>query len=116
MHGCSRSVTSDCGTVSMGTFADLSGRGFNQEVSSYDPTWRDRLGAWLMGDSISNARRDFVSGLLGSTGLGTAGPGLIDLTPAGIPLAVQEDYQAGNWKDIPLDLFPPVRAARGVLP
>lgn len=66
-------------------------------LSSYEPTWRDRVAALLMGDErASPARTNFVSGLMGSTGLGSTGLGLIDFTPAGIPLAVQENAKQGD--------------------
>lgn len=64
------------------------------ELRPYEPTWRDRLANVLMGDGRSSARQQFVEGLLGSRGLGQTGMGLVDLTPAGIPLAVQESRQA----------------------
>jgi hypothetical protein len=71
------------------------------ELRPYNPTWRDRLAQALMGDARpSSARRSFVEGLTGSTGLGTTGMGLVDVTPAGIPLAAQEakkDFASGNY-------------------
>lgn len=67
------------------------------ELSSYSPTWRDRIATLFMGDErASPARRNFVSGLFGSTGLGSTGMGLVDFTPAGIPLAVQESAKQGD--------------------
>jgi hypothetical protein len=73
-----------------------------EEARPYEPTIRDRLASWMMGDAerASPARRSMVEGLTGSTGLGTTGMGLVDVTPAGIPMAVQEarrDAQGGNW-------------------
>lgn len=64
------------------------------ELRPYEPTWRDRLASALLGDGRSAGRQQFVDGLLGSRGLGQTGMGLVDLTPAGVPLAVQESRQA----------------------
>lgn len=64
------------------------------ELRPYEPTWRDRLASALLGDGRSSGRQQFVEGLLGSRGLGQTGIGLVDLTPAGVPLAVQESRQA----------------------
>lgn len=57
------------------------------ELRSYEPTWRERIGAWLMGDGGGLAKRNLVSGLVGSTGLphtaraDTGGMSLVDLGP-----------------------------------
>lgn len=70
-------------------------------LSPYNPTWRDRIASALAGDSRpGSARSNFAEGLMGSRGIGTTGMGLVDLTPAGIPMAGQEakrDADAGNW-------------------
>jgi GNAT superfamily N-acetyltransferase len=65
------------------------------ELRAYDPTWRDRLAGLLMGDGrASPERRAVVRGLLGSTGLGTTGMGLLDATPAGMPLAANDAHDS----------------------
>lgn len=86
------------------------------EVRSYDPTWRELLAQAMMGDSQSSARRDVVTGLTGSGGLGS-GFGLLDLTPAGIPLAMQENLQGGQYRDAALAATPfgvGSRAGKGI--
>ena len=61
------------------------------ELRPYNPTWRDRIAAALIGDARpGSARANFAEGVTGSRGLGTTGMGLVDLTPAGIPMAAQE--------------------------
>lgn len=71
------------------------------ELRSYDPNWRERLAGWLMGDTPAMPPRgQYVEALIGSRGLGSAGPGLMDFTPAGIPFAANEavrDYNQGNY-------------------
>lgn len=53
-----------------------------QTLRPYSPTWRDKLGAYLYDHtSGSPEARQFVGGLVGSTGLGKTGPGLIDAVP-----------------------------------
>lgn len=87
-----------------------------QSVSSYEPTWREKLAQLLMGNGVgSQARRDFVSGVTGSTGLGQTGMGLVDMTPAGIPLAAQEAYREGDPQGMALAVAP-FGAARRAMP
>lgn len=76
------------------------------EVRSYNPTLRERMAAALMGDNASQPRRDFVSGLMGSTGLGSTGMGLADLTPLGVPMGVQEAHRAGDPQGMALAVAP----------
>jgi hypothetical protein len=67
-------------------------------LQPYYPTWRDRLASMLMGDNrASPERRNFVQGLLGSSGLGDTGMSLVDATPLGGLLAAQGDAQRGNY-------------------
>lgn len=76
-------------------------------LSAYTPTWRDRVAGLLMGDApASPERRNFVGGLLGSTGLGSNGAGVVDATPLGGLLSMQE---ARNPREASL-------AALGLLP
>jgi hypothetical protein len=64
----------------------------------------------MMGDSVASPeRRAFVGGLLGSTGLGNNGVGVVDATPAGGLLGLQEAGQAGDRTGMAL-------AAAGMLP
>jgi hypothetical protein len=87
----------------------------SQEVSRYEPTWRDRIGAWLMNRGPNTlARRQFVEGLAGSTGIGPTGLSLIDLTPAGIPLAVQEAARKGDAAEVALGIVPGAPAAKPI--
>lgn len=61
------------------------------ELRAYQPTMRDRLAAWLMGDERASVEKSrFVEGLLGSRGQGTTGVGLADVTPLGIPMGIQD--------------------------
>lgn len=78
------------------------------QLREYHPTLRDQIAIWLMGDSRpSVARRNFVEGLLGSSGLGTKGISLSDLTPFGAPFAVQDakrSFDNGAYGSAALDL------------
>jgi hypothetical protein len=85
------------------------------EIRPYNPTWRDQIAGLLAGDRPSPERRAFVEGLLGSSGLGSTGVGLVDLTPAGIPLAAQEARNAamsGDWLGAGLGAMAVLPAAR----
>lgn len=67
------------------------------ELRPYTPTWRDTVASWMMGQGQSSPeRRAFVGGLLGSTGLGNTGVGVVDATPIGGLLSLQEASQAGD--------------------
>lgn len=77
-----------------------------QSLTAYNPTWRDRLARMLMGEEpASPAKQNFVSGLLGSTGLGTTGLGLVDATPVGAAMMAQEEAGKGNYRDAALAIF-----------
>jgi hypothetical protein len=70
------------------------------------PTWREQLAQLLMGGSqASPERRQFVGGLLGSTGLpGSEQFSAADLTPAAIPLGLNEASVARAAGDRPGEL------------
>lgn len=79
------------------------------ELRAYEPTWRDRLAGLLMGDGrASPERRRFVEGLLGSSGLGSTGISVSDLTPLGIPLGAQEAMQGGDYRGAAMAAVPVV--------
>lgn len=83
-------------------------------MRSYEPTWRDRMASALMGDSRpSPTRSSFVAGLMGSRGLGSTGPGVVDFTGAGSILQAQEAAKSGDNKGAMLALLP-LPAARAV--
>jgi hypothetical protein len=88
------------------------------EVRSYTPTMRERVAQYLMGDTWSAPRHNFVEGLLGTTGLGEPKFSVVDLTPAGSIFGVQEAYRAGDPRGMALAVLPAGvaarRAARGV--
>ena len=67
------------------------------ELRPYTPTWRDTVASWMMGQGQSSPeRRAFVGGLLGSTGLGNTGVGVVDATPVGGLLSMQEAGTQGD--------------------
>jgi hypothetical protein len=78
-----------------------------QTLSAYQPTLRDRLATWFMGDQRASPERNrLVEGITGSRGMGTTGLGLIDATPAGIPMGVQDAYRAGDDRSLAMALIP----------
>lgn len=86
------------------------------ELRPYDPTFRDKIAAALMGEARpGSARANIAEGLMGSRGIGTTGAGLADFTPVGIPMAVQEsrrDMQAGNAMGATLNAMAVIPAAK----
>lgn len=85
----------------------MAGKGvLGPTLSAYSPTWRERAAQWLLGDRYGAAKQNFVSGLMGTTGLGQSGMGLADLTPAGVPMAVQEAYRSGDPQAMAMALMP----------
>lgn len=69
------------------------------ELRPFEPSWRDRLAGWMMGDAkASPERRRFVEGLLGSSGLGNTGFSLADATPIGGLLDAQEAAKQGDYR------------------
>jgi hypothetical protein len=82
------------------------------EWRPYAPTWRDRIASWLIGDERPSAvKREFVEGLMGSTGLGTTGMGLVDIMPGGQVLAAQEAAREGDAQRFALAMTPVPGAA-----
>lgn len=82
----------------------------------YDPSWRDRIAAALMGQSrASPERARVVEGLLGSRGLGpVSGLNLADMTPAGMALSANEFVGAkslGEAATAAMGLVPAARLA-----
>lgn len=74
----------------------------------YEPSWRDRLAALLMGDSKpSPERARLVEGLMGSRGLGTTGMGVADFVPGGQAMSAQEAYRdTGDPRQAALAMLP----------
>jgi hypothetical protein len=94
-----------------GVFLDTHPSG---SVRAYKPTWRDEL-ALLVGKIMPEQTTE---GLMGSRGIGSTGMGLVDFTPAGIPLAADEAKRAaesGNYGEAALDLagMAPIPGAKG---
>lgn len=79
---------------------------YGQSLTAYHPTLRQRIAAALMGDHPSLAGENFVSGLLGTTGLGNTGFGLVDLTPIGAFLGAQEGVQNEDYTQAALSIVP----------
>ncbi len=70
------------------------------ELRPYNPTFRDRLAALLIGEARpGSARANFAEGVTGSRGIGTTGAGLVDFTPAAIPLSAQEAHRSAMAGD-----------------
>lgn len=68
-------------------------------MRAYEPTWRDKIAAMIMGDQKpSPERRRLAEGLMGSSGLGTQGMGLVDFTPVGNVLGAQESAKHGDYR------------------
>lgn len=87
------------------------------ELRPYEPTWRDRIAQMMMGDGrASPERRRFVEGLLGSSGLGNTGMGVVDVTPVGGLLQAQEAVQEGDPRGAALAVVPPLAASKMKFP
>lgn len=82
------------------------------EMRPYVPTLRDRLAAWMMGNAPSTGRTKAVEGLMGSRGTGTTGMGLVDLTPAAVPLAYDEAAPGQGAVAMGMAMAPPLKAAK----
>jgi len=72
-----------------------------QEARSYDPSWRDRLARVLLGFGMPERS---VESLMGSRGIGMTdknmGMGLVDMTPLGAPLWLNEAERARGAGDM----------------
>ena len=76
-------------------------------MRSYEPSWRDRIGAYLFDQtSGSPVSRRTVEGLVGSTGLGNTGLSIADVVPGGQALAAQEALREGDYKGAAMAVMP----------
>lgn len=83
-------------------------------LSPYQPTWRDQIAQWMLGDQRPTAgQRSFVSGLLGSAGTGSTGISVVDATPIGGLLGAQEAAQRGDAKGVAMAAVVPGPLFRG---
>lgn len=65
------------------------------ELRAYNPTLRDRIASFFVGDERPSPEKSrLIEGFFGSRGMGNSGMGLVDLTPAGVPLWTQEYKRA----------------------
>lgn len=71
------------------------------EVRSYEPTWREKVTQWLLGDEAASPEKErLVAGITGTRGLpGTEQMGVVDFTPARIPLFAQEAVRSAEKGD-----------------
>lgn len=85
------------------------------EIKNYDPTLRDTVSRYLMGDERpSPERARLVEGLTGSRGMGKTGTGILDMSPAGPIFAGQEtqrSMQEGDYVDAGLSALGMMPAA-----
>ena len=75
-------------------------------VKPYEPTWRDRVASWMLGDQPSFNKEQFVQGLVGSRGLGTTGFSVADVTPVGQVLGGQEALKSGDYRGAAMAMLP----------
>ena len=83
----------DLGQLLQPPSAAPAGFGDGSGVSAYHPSARESLAALMLGDNPSPEHKNLISGLLGSSGLGT-GFGLLDMTPLAVPFALDEAIRA----------------------
>lgn len=82
------------------------------KLAPYQPTFRDRIAQWMLGDAKASPERTrAVEGVMGSRGLGSTGMGIVDATPAGLPLALNDARGDVHQAAIAMAIPPGVRAA-----
>ncbi len=90
-----------------------------QSLTAYQPTLRDRLAKTLIGDDsgpMGSTRRDIVSGLVGSRGIGNDGMSAADLIPGlGQGLAIDEAAKGGDLTSALTAAIPGGAAAKGAV-
>ena len=77
-----------------------------QTLSPYEPTLRDRIAAMLLGSNPSFDKRRSIEGLIGSSGLGTTGFSLADMTGVGGLLDAQQEAASGNYRNAAIAMMP----------
>lgn len=86
-------------------------------LKPYEPTWRDRLGAAMIGDRRASPEvAGFVEGLVGSRGLGnTGGISVADVTPLGGVFGAQESLRGGDTQGAAMAMLPMGGVAKNTL-
>lgn len=79
------------------------------ELWAYNPTIRDRLATWWLGDNPSPERNRLIEGLTGSRGVGTTGLGLLEALPGGQVLSAQDAWRSGDAMGLAMALMPGAR-------
>lgn len=78
-----------------------------ESLTSYSPTWRDKIGAALIGGGRPSPEwAHFVEGMVGSRGLGSTGPSLVDVMPVGAAFGAQEALRAGDPQGAAMAILP----------
>lgn len=85
-----------------------------QSLTSYTPSWRERLAQGMLGDKPTEGWRHVVKGLTGSGGLGN-GIGIADFVPVlGSVLGANEAARGGNYTEAAVNLMPGAGPAKKV--
>jgi len=92
--------------------APMQGRFGPSSISAYKPSLRDRIAQAMLGDETpSPTKRRMVEGLMGSSGIGNTGIGLVDFVPGGQVLSMQEAAAAGDMRGAAMAVVPLVGRA-----
>lgn len=84
-----------------------------QGLTEYHPSMYERAAQWFYGDKpASPAHEQFVKGVFGTTGLGERRMGLLDVTPVGQALSVQEELQHGHPTEAAMAIMPGFHGAK----
>lgn len=77
-------------------------------LQPYEPSWKDRLASWMLGDEKPSLERErFVEGLVGSSGLGPTGISVSDFVPvAGQILSGQQAAHEGDYRGTAMAVLP----------
>lgn len=79
-----------------------------------EETWRQSIARAIIGDEKPSPElANMVKGLLGTTGIGETGMGLVDITPAGIAMQVEEAIRRGDAQGAAMAVMP-VPGAPGI--
>lgn len=77
------------------------------EMRSAPPqTTRQRIASWMLGEQPSAYRRRLTGEVMGTTGIGETGLGLVDATPLGMALGAEDAAKKGHYAEAAINIVP----------
>lgn len=74
--------------------------------SAPSQTTRQKIASWMLGDQPSGYRTRLTGNVMGTTGIGDTGLGLVDATPLGMALGAEDAARKGHYAEAAINIIP----------